>query len=137
MLLALFHPCFQPGQIGFHDCLVTLEREDQGDVDIQSGGDAFPHGRDTFFCSRDLDHQVGAIHLGPQLFCLSHRPACVMRQVRIDLQADITITTPGGLIERQEQVRRPADILDCQPEEDALRLPAGPGHRLQCGIVIR
>src|SRR5262249_47917198 len=47
----------EPAQVRFHRSLISLEREQQSDVDIDAFVDALLDGRNALGCARNLDHQ--------------------------------------------------------------------------------
>ena len=85
---------------------------------LRPGGDGGRDGGQAGFGGGDLDHQVGAVHPRPQLFCLRQGGGGVVCQVGADLQADVAVAALRLLVERQEQVGGSLDVLDRQGEED-------------------
>ena len=55
----------QTAHVGVHHLAIPVEREDQGDVHVDAGGDAFLDHRDAFRGGGDLHHDVGAIDRAP------------------------------------------------------------------------
>ena len=83
----------QPSQISFHDRMIAFQEEYQGYVDIDAGGNGETHGRNTFLCGGNLDHQVRTIHPLPELFGLGQCPGSIMRQCRADFKRNVAIRT--------------------------------------------
>ena len=92
---------------------------------------AFANGRDAFLGGGNLDHQVRAADTRPELFHLANGRFGVMRKVRADLDAHISIAAIGFFVQRAEQITGSANIFDGKLPEDLFRIPARPrqGHR--------
>ena len=57
---------FQACEIGVCHFAVAGEAEEQGDVDVEPLAGELPDGRQARLRGRDLDHDIGPLHQGPQ-----------------------------------------------------------------------
>ena len=78
-------PLLQPAEEGIEHGAVTLDREDQGHVDGDAGGQRFRDGGKPRQRRRDLDEQVGSVHQPPQPSCLGRRARGILGDAWIDL----------------------------------------------------
>lgn len=86
--LAARYPALERAKIGVRDRLVTCNREQQGDVDIDAFGEQLLDGGDPWHRARNLDEEVRPIYLPPQpASFLDGRP-------RIPLIAHVLIDLP-------------------------------------------
>ena len=84
--------------------LVTLEAEDQGDVDADAGADDLGDGLEALDRRRDLDHRVRAVDLGPELLGLFDGPRGVVGEAGLDLDRDAAVDAVRGVVDGAEDV---------------------------------
>src|SRR5690349_16978969 len=89
---------FKAAEISLHYFGVTLERENQRDIDIDANGCRSTNGRNARFCGRNFDHEVWTTNSRPELFRLSQGRFCVLRDVRAHFNAYISIAAIGLFI---------------------------------------
>src|SRR6266508_2284015 len=119
---------FKPAQISLHHFRVTLERENEGDIDVDANRYRLSEGRGSSFRSRNLDHPIRAADTRPQLLYLSNRRLRIICNIGTDLKADKSITAIGLLVQRAEQIARYADIFNSKLPKDFFRVPTRPRH---------
>ncbi len=127
---------FEAVKVGDHHFGVTLQREDERDVDVDSRGDDGAYGGDALGRGGDLDHQVGLADAFPELFCLCDGGLGIVGEIRADFETDESVAAVRFFVKRQEQVAGFLNIFDRELPEDLLRVPARPGEGNQRGIVI-
>lgn len=91
---------------------VTVDREDEGDVDAASPGDHRRDGIDALDRRRDLDEQVRSVDPLMQILCRPDRPVDVVGQLGGDLDRDEPVATPAGVVDRSQHAERADDIVD-------------------------
>ena len=102
-------------------CLqVALDCEQQRHIDVDPVRDQRGDRRDARSSRWHLDHQVGAIDQRPEAPRRGDRPAGLVGQPRIDLEADEAIASAGALVDRPEQVGDGLNVLDNEGLVDLL-----------------
>ena len=102
--LSLGRARFDAGNVSFRHLPVTRQPEEQRHVDADSFADELLDGRQPIGRRRDLDQDVRPVQRGPQPAGFLDRALGVVRQVGIDLQADISILAVSPVVERPELV---------------------------------
>ena len=135
----------QAAGVGGVHLLVAVDREQQGDIDVDALGDQHLDRLQPRLGCGYLDHQVVAMHRAPQVPSLLDRAVGVMGQVRRDLEADEAVGALGCVVHWSQGVAGGLDILDREPlverlgvdlvvgleqVEDGLVVGAGAGDRL-------
>ena len=118
---------------GVDDLLVTLEREDQGDVHGDALGQGGGDGRQALEGGGDLDHGVRTVDLLPQLHGLLLGGFGLMGQTRIDLDGDAAIDEVGLLGDLTEDVGRVAHVGGGQLADGGLHVDLA--ELLELGVV--
>ena len=95
---------------GVDDLLVTLEREDQGDVHGDALGQGGGDRRQAFEGCRNLDHGVRTVDLLPEFHSLLGGVLGVVGQTGIDLDGDTAVDEVGSLGDLAEDVGGVAHI---------------------------
>ena len=127
----------EPGQVCVDDLGVALQAEDQRHVDADAGADGLGDGRKPRLGRGDLDEQVGAVDLGPQLLGLRDGTRGVMREVGGDLDRDAAVDVVGGLPHGAEHVEGCGDVLRGGSEDRFLRGGTGAGELGDLRVVRR
>src|SRR5262249_811392 len=86
---------FQPRHVGIEDFLVTLQAEDQRDVDVAALADHLADGGYAGGGGRDLHHEVGAVDRLVQPAGGGNGGGGVVGDVGGDLHADEAVTAAG------------------------------------------
>jgi hypothetical protein len=105
-------PFLQAAQVCVRDVRVALDREEQGDVDIDAGRRGAPRGLDAGRGGGDLDHGVGPVDALPQVERRGDRAVGVVRERGGDLDTDEAIGSVGACEHRRERVGGGAHLLD-------------------------
>ena len=113
-------PFFQSCNEGFGHLLVTVPRKNQGDVDIDAGGNKFLDGGKTFRGCWNLDHDVFTIEPFPQPLGFVNRFLGVLSQQWRHLQADIPVQPVGPVVNRLQQVSGHLNVFHRQDLVDLL-----------------
>ena len=130
----------QAGQVGVDHLPISLQREDQRDVDAdplgQGGGDRGQPGQR----GRDLDKQVRPVHQPPQRPGLGDGLGGVIGDPRIDLEGDPPVQPAAGVVSLAQDVTGPADVVAGDrpgrfPEVDAAHRQVG--HLAVVGLAVR
>ena len=93
-----------------HHTLVTVEAEDQRDVDVASLGDHLADRADALRGAGDLHHQVRPSDLFVQRTSGRGRAGLVVRKRRLDLDADESVAAIAVAVEVGELVERTVDV---------------------------
>ncbi len=112
---------------GVHHLVVARHGEQQRDVDVDAIGEAFTDGRDPRGGARDLDHEVRAVDRVPEAVGLGDRGVGVPRDIRAHLDGDEAVLSRRPVVDRTEESRRRADILDHDRIENGVRVRVGSG----------
>ena len=115
---------------------VVLQREEQGDVDVDALGEEALDRRPAFPGPGHLDHHVRPVHLGPEPPALGDRPLGVAGERGRDLQRDEAVPALGRVVHRAEEVGRLADVLHGELLEDLQVALRRCGERSQRGVVV-
>ncbi len=115
------------------DLAVARHGEDQRDVDRNALGQRVRDGRQGAVRRRDLDHEVGAVDLGPQLAGLGDGRGGIVRNARVDLDGHAAVLVARGLVNGREDVARSADVVDGERVDG---LVYGRAFRLELGDVL-
>ncbi len=99
---------FQSFDVGVGGRFVPVDREQQGDVDVDAGCDRGLDRGDAFPRSRDLDHHVGPIDRLPKTLRRGDRSLGVASKVRRDFERDVAVQRVRRLVDRREEVARAA-----------------------------
>jgi hypothetical protein len=89
---------------------VPVDREDQGDVDVEPFVDALFDRRQTLFGAGNLDHHVRTADARPKVLRHRDRALRVVSQQRRDLQADEAVVAARLLEHAGERVARVLDV---------------------------
>jgi hypothetical protein len=111
-------PVFHGRDVSFHHVLVGLEREEKGDVDVDSLGETFLDRGETLGRPRNLDEDVGPVDGQPQTPGLVDRVLRIPGQMGIDLQTHEPVGTVGPVIDWTEGVAGVLDVVDGHGLED-------------------
>ena len=111
-----------PEHVRVHDGFVRRNREEQGDVDVDSFSNQLVDGRNTAGCARDFDHQVRPIDCRPQAPRLEQGLLRLVREMGRHLEADIAVASPGRVVDRAQEVGRVTHICNGEPLVDAFRI---------------
>ena len=95
---------------GVDDLLVTLEREDQGDVHGDALGQGGGDRRKAFEGRRNLDHRVLAVDLLPEFLSLLLGGFGLVGQTRVDFDGHAAVHIVGGFGDRLEDVAGVAHV---------------------------
>jgi hypothetical protein len=110
----------ESSQVGLHDLLVALDREQQRHVDVDAVGGEFLDRGDAGLGGRDLDHHVRKIQPPPELARLGDCPLRVVGQVWRALEGDEAVVTAGRVGGRAQHSGRAADVFQRDLEEELL-----------------
>ncbi len=127
---------FEAADVGFHHLVVTLEREDQGHVDVETVGDAALDRRHALGGRGDLHHQVRARDRLPEAVRLLDGGFGVGRELGRDLDADVAVGAARPLVDRREDVGGGANVLDGERVEDGVGVLAFAGEGEHAGVVV-
>ena len=111
--LALRNAGFQRRQVRFGHLAVVLDREEQGDVDVDAVGEAALDRRPALLGAGNLDHDVGPVHRPPEPHRFGDGGLGVAREPRARLRARRTRRRrrcgrrPGGTGRRRSARPRP------------------------------
>jgi hypothetical protein len=92
----------------------------EGDVHRYAGEDRLLDCRQAFGGAGDLDEQVGLVRLCVQRLGLRHRRLRVVGEKRRHFQRHKAVYRAGARMDRREQIRRAAEVLDGEVEEQPL-----------------
>ena len=126
----------ESGEVGLHDLLVALEREDQRDVDVAALGDHPVDGRDALGRGRDLHEQVG---LGDALVEHAGRldgGLRVTRQVGRHLDGDEAVVSAALVVHRPEYAEGVADVVDDHVPVGVLDVLVPVDERAELRVVV-
>ncbi len=98
-------------EIGLDDLTVTLEAEDQRDVDTDSRADGRRDCVEALDGRRNLDQSVRTIHLGPELLGLGDGSRGVMGESGLDLDRHAPVDAVGGVEDGAEDVAGGRDVV--------------------------
>ncbi len=104
----------QPGDVGLRHLIILIEREHQGNVDVDPLTDERLDGRHALGRGGHLDHHVGPIDGCEQPTRFRDGPLRVIRQVWAHLQADVAVGAVGGVVDGTEHVGGHLNVLDGQ-----------------------
>src|SRR5581483_4076579 len=121
--------------ISFGDPLINLLREQQRDVDIDALADQLLKRGNTFRSARHLDHDIRPAYRIPQAARFLQRAWRVVRQIRRDLQADVSIPPLSLVVNRAQHVSSILDVADGQQFIAGLRIQVSP--RVQRSQKVR
>ena len=125
----------EPVQVGVHDLLVALHREDQGDVDADALGEGAADRRQAFFRCRDLDQRVGTVDDLPQLHRLSRGLLGVVRQTRVHLDRHPTVEAVGAVEDRPQDVACVTDVVGRQCAHRAVDVGVARGQLVDLVVI--
>ena len=129
---------FQAGHVRVGYLFVVLLREEQGDVDVHAFADQVFDRGNAGRGSRHFDHQIPAADRAGQAPGLLDGAGRVVGQMGRDLQGDKAVPALAFLVDRQQQIRGPLDVLDGDLLEDFPRALARAGKGLErAGVVGR
>jgi hypothetical protein len=125
----------QAGQVSVHHLAVSIDREDQRDVDRnpfrQNGGD----GRQAGLGGRDLDKQVRPVDDFPQLDGLRDRLVGLVGQPRVDLDGHPAVDSVGGLPLRLQHVARGPHVVGSDSADGGVHVGTARGQLGDLSIV--
>src|SRR3972149_1332872 len=91
---------FQAAEIRIHHLGIALEGKNERNVDIDADSYRFTNGRDTFLGSGYLHHQIRTADSRPELFNLGHGGSRIVRQLRANLDAHVSVAAICLFIKR-------------------------------------
>src|SRR5690606_33005888 len=121
--------------VGAGDRLVVLQREEEGDIDVDALGQERPDGGLAFLGSRNLDHQVRPVDRLPEDTRVLERSLGVPRKAWKYLDGDEAVLAAALVVDRAKDVAGVLDVLDGDGLEDLRRILALGEERLDVGIV--
>ena len=134
--LAGSRQAFQPADIGLSHLLVNFLGKNEGDVDVQTGGDSFFNSGNALRRGRDLDHYVGPVQRRRQTLGLFNGFLGLIAQLRTDLEAGIAIQAAGRIIDTAQHVGCRANVFDHQRLINFINAGAAIGELAQFFRVI-
>jgi hypothetical protein len=120
---------------GVRDLLVALDAEQQRHVDRDAGRRQLAEGLDALRRRGHLDEHVRAIDLGEEALGLADRVGRVARELRWQLEGDLTVLAAGLLVGRAQQVGAVPDVGEGEAEEDPAGVEAVPSRGDQLAVV--
>ncbi len=127
----------QAGEEGLGNGRVALDREDQGDVDVDSLAEHLADRREPGSGGGDLDHHIGTLAAAPELARHLDCPLGRARHRRGDLDADKAVVALRLVVDGPEDVGCGLDVLDHQLPKNLFGLSLGcdqPDHGF---VVVR
>ncbi len=110
--LALRDAGFQRRQVCFGHLAVVLDREEQGDVDVDAVGEAALDRRPALLGAGNLDHDIGPVHRPPEPHRFGDGGLGVARGPGRDFERDEPVGAVGAVVDRAEQVGGALHVLD-------------------------
>ena len=101
---------FEPGDVRLHHGRVTVEREDQGHVDVPALADHLLDRREARLGGRDLHHQVATPQSLVQVACGRFGAGTVVGESRVDLDRHVPVDTVGLVVDPREHVAGAVDV---------------------------
>ena len=114
---------------------VVLDREQQGDVDVDAGGQALLDRRPALRGSGDLDHDIGPAYRPPKPVGLRDAAARVPRESRGHLDGDESVAAVGAVVHRAKEIGGAPHVLDREHLED-LGVAAARGGQARERLVV-
>ena len=125
----------EAGEERVHDRAVAVEGEDQRDVDRDARAHHLGDGGQALDRRGDLDEHVRAVDRGREGLGLLDRPGGVVGEPRVDLDRHPAVLATGGLVDRQEDVARVADVLGREGEHGLVDGLPGVRELAHLGVV--
>ena len=126
---------FHPVEERIHDPVVARQREDQRDVDADRLGQAGGDRRKPLARGRDLDEQVRPVDRPPQCPRLGDGGPGVVSEPRVDLDRHPPVHAARRVVDRAEDIARPAHVERGQRPQPLARLDAAGRQVTQLRLV--
>ena len=110
----LSNSCFDTFNVSLCNFSITRQPKEQRHVDIDSFSDKPDDSGQPFDSCRNFDKNVGSFKRSPQPSGFFNCNFGVMRQMRVDLKADISIPAVGFFIHRSELVGSALHIVPAE-----------------------
>src|SRR6478735_3104408 len=128
---------FQTGEVGVHDGAVSVEGEDEGDVDADAfGDDGGDRGQAGQGC-RDFDQHVGPVDDLVQLPGLVDGGLGLVGQSGVHFDGYPAVDVSGGLEDAGEQVAGVPDVVSGDPADGVVHGGAAGGQLVELFLVGR
>ena len=121
--------------VGAHDLEVSLDREDERDIDTHSGRDDRGDGGKARFRRWDLDEGIRPIDRGPQFERLGDRRLGVVGKPWIDLDGDPTIDVIARLPHRAQNIACRADVVGGKTPDRGVGVGPAYGQGVDIGCI--
>ena len=131
-----FEPAGEATDVGVHHLAVPDERKDERDVHVDARGDRLLDGAHALARRGDLHHEVRAIDGAPDAPDLADRSGRVVRERRVDLDADVAVGPFRARVDRREHVRGGAHVVDRERVDDRGGRLAAADERGERGVVV-
>ncbi len=126
----------QAADEGVGDRLVAVEREDQGNVDVDAFIDHLLDRGQALGRRRNLDHDVGAIGTLEEVASLGDGLLRVVGGGGGNFQADVAVHVVCAVVDGPKDVGGALDVFDGERLENLLAVRDPLAHQLLHGVVV-
>ena len=106
-------------------CAIARQREQQRHIDADAGADELLNGDQPRARAGDFNEDIGPIERCPEPSRLADSAGGIVRQMRIDFQADVAVLTMRGIEDAAEFVGGLSNVLQAQLLIDRTGILAG------------